>query len=118
MAVVRSFAYPLQLNDKGQPMLAEDVSVVEQNIISVLETRPFERVMRADYGFDPGIFDTMEPTAINARIWLAVTTYCPAVTDLTVDGGISNGDNGVYNAQLKYTVNGTQAPPLNLSLNI
>ena len=74
--------------------------------------------MRADYGFDPGVFDTMEPTAINARIWLAVTTYCPAVTDLTVDGGISNGDNGVYNAQLKYTVNGTQAPPLNLSLNI
>ena len=51
MAVVRGFAYPLQLNDKGQIELAQDISVVEQNIISVLETRPFERVMRADYGF-------------------------------------------------------------------
>ena len=118
MAVVRGFAYPIQLDANGQIELAEDVSVVEQNIISVLETRPFERVMRADYGFDPGIFDTMEPTAINARIWRAVTTYCPAVTDLTVDGGISSADNGVYNVLIKYQVNGTQAPPLNLSLNI
>ena len=118
MAVVRGFAYPLQLNSKGQPVLAEDLSVVEQNIVSVLETRPFERVMRADYGFEPGIFDTMEPTAINARIWLAVTTYVQSVTDLTVDGGVSNADNGVYNVSLKYQVNGTEAPPLNLSLNI
>ncbi len=118
MAVVRGFAYPLQLDSNGRLELAEDVSVVEQNIISVLETRPFERVMRADYGFNPGIFDTMEPTAINARIWLAVTTFVPAVTDLTVDGGISRADNGVYNVLLKYQVNGTAAPPLNLSLNI
>ena len=118
MAVVRGFAYPLQLDSTGHVILAEDVSVVEQNIISVLETRPFERVMRADYGFDPGIFDTMEPTAINARIWRTVTKYCPAVTDLTVDGGLANGDNGTYNVLIKYQVNGTAAPPLNLSLNI
>ena len=118
MAVVRGFAYPLQLDANGHVILTEDVSVVEQNIISVLETRPFERVMRADYGFDPGIFDTMEPTAINARIWLAVTTYCPAVTDLTVEGGISKADNGTYEVLLKYKVNGQTAPPLNLSLNI
>ena len=118
MAVVRGFAYPLQLNANGQIDLSEDISVVEQNIISVLETRPFERVMRADYGFDPRIFDVMEPTAINARIWLAVTTYVPAVSDLTVEGGIASADNGVYNVRLTYTVNGATAPPLNLSLNI
>ena len=118
MAVVRSFAYPIQLDSNGRLLLAEDISVVEQNIISVLETRPFERVMRSDYGFEPGIFDTMEPTAINVRIWLVVTTYCPSVADLTVDGGISLADNGVYNVLIKYTVNGLQAPPLNLSLNI
>ncbi len=117
MAIVRGLAYPLQLND-GKLMLAEDVSVVEQNIVSVLETRPFERIMRADYGFDPGIFDTMEPTAINARILNVVTKYCPAVSDLTVAGGISIADNGTYNVTLTYRVDGTQAPPLNLSLNI
>ena len=118
VAVVRGLTYPLQLGADGKLLLSEDLSVVEQNIISVLETRPFERVMRADYGFDPRIFDVMEPTAINARIWLAVTTYVTAVTDLTVDGGISTADNGVYNCQLKYSVNGLAAPPLNLSLNI
>ena len=118
MAVVRGLAYPLQLGSDGKLILAEDIGTVEQNIISVLETRPFERVMRADYGFDPRIFDVMEPTAINARIWLAVTTYCPAVADLTVEGGIDLADNGVYNCRLTYVVNGVAAPPLNLSLNI
>ena len=118
MAVVRGLAYPLQLGADGRLQLAQDLEVVEQNIISVLQTRPFERVMRADYGFDPRIFDVMEPTAINARIWLAVTTYCPAVEDLTVDGGLSLADTGVYNVRLKYVVNGTEAPPLDLSLNI
>jgi hypothetical protein len=118
VAVVRGLAYPLQLGADGRLVLAEDLSTVEQNIISVLETRPFERVMRADYGFDPRIFDVMEPTAINARIWLAVTTYCPAVEDLTVEGGIALADSGVYNCRLTYVVNGVAAPPLNLSLNI
>jgi hypothetical protein len=118
VVAVRGLQYPLQLGSDGKLLLAEDVSVVEQNIISVLETRPFERVMRADYGFDPRIFDVMEPTAINARIWLAVTTYVPAVSDLNVEGGIASSDNGVYNARLTYTVNGVTAPPLNLSLNI
>ena len=118
MAVVRGFRYPLKLSPNGKLELAEDVSVVEQNIISVLDTRPFERVMRADYGFDPRIFDTMEPTAINARIWRAVTTYCPAVNDLTVEGGVDLADNGTYQVRLTYSVNGKAAPPLNLSLNI
>ena len=31
MAVVRGFAYPLQLGADGQLQLAEDISVVEQN---------------------------------------------------------------------------------------
>ena len=118
MAVVRGLTYPLQLGANGNLELAQDIEVVEQNIISVLQTRPFERVMRADYGFDPRIFDVMEPTAINARIWLAVTTYVKQVTDLTVDGGLSTADNGIYNCRLNYVVNGVTAPPLNLSLNI
>ena len=118
MAVVRGFTYPLQLDGNGKLLLTEDVSIVEQNIISVLETRPFERVMRADYGFDPRIFDVMEPTAINARIWRAVTTYVPAVNDLSVEGGVSLADDGTYQVRLTYTVNGSAAPPLNLSLNI
>mgnify|MGYP003154525588 CR=1 FL=1 len=109
--------YPLNVVN-GRLSLSEDLAIVEQNIISVLETRPFERVMRADYGFDGGIFNTLEPNAINARIWMAVTDQVPEVTDLQVNGSLVGADNGVYNVVIRYSVNGVPAPPLSLSLNI
>ena len=116
MTEIRGLAYPLQLDSRGRLKLAEDLVVVEQNIMSVLETRPYERVMRADYGWDPGIMDTLEPTAINAHIYMAVTEQVPEVTDLQVVGNVA--DEGTYNVKLRYGVNGVPQPPLELTLNL
>jgi phage baseplate assembly protein W len=68
----RGLMYPLEVKD-GQLRTTSDLEIVEQNIIQVLETRPTERVMRVDYGWDPKIFNTLEPNAINARIHRALT---------------------------------------------
>ena len=68
--------------------------------------------------FDPGIFNTMEPNAINARIWKAVTDQVPAVEALEVDGSVSTEDDGTYAVQLRYSVRGVPAPPLDLTLNM
>jgi phage baseplate assembly protein W len=114
---VRGLQYPLQIDSRGQLILTQDLAIVEQNIISVLETRPFERVMRATYGFDPGIFDTMEPTAISAHIAAAVEQEVPAVTNLEVDGQV-NAAESTFQVTLRYGVNGIPAPPLDLTLNI
>ena len=106
---------------KGQgpeALLAEDLAIVEQNIIEILETRPTERVMRTTYGFDPNIFSTLEPNAINARIYKAVKDEIPAIGNLQVIGNVSKGDAGTYQVTLKYTVNGVPAPALNLSLSM
>ena len=84
----------------------------------MLDTRPFERVMRSDYGFNPKIFSTLEPNAINARIAFAVEKQVPEVTNLQVNGGVSTADGGVYNVVLKYSVNGVPVPPLSLALNM
>lgn len=117
MAQIRGLKYPLQVNN-GQLALSSDLTSVEDQIRSVLETRPFERVMRSDYGFDPKIFSTLEPNAINARISSAVTSQVPAVTDLQVRGNGANGDTGQYNVILTYKVNGVPVPPLSLALNM
>ena len=114
---LRGLRYPLQLDSKGRLELITDLGVVEQNIISVLETRPFERVMRATYGFDPGIFDTMEPNAINAHVASAILEQVPDVTNLEVDGTVNAAESS-YQVTLKYGVNGIPAPPLELTLNI
>ncbi len=118
MAQIRGLMYPLQVDSKGHLILSNDLAVVEENIISVLETRPFERVMRADYGFNPDIFSTIEPNAINARIWEAVTTQVPAVEALEVKGALESADNGLWAVRLIYSVNGVPAPPLDLTLNM
>lgn len=117
MVQKRGLTYPLQIVN-GKLGLSEDLALVEDQIVSVLETRPGERVMRADYGFDPKIFSTLEPNAINARILFAIEQQVPDVTNVEVDGGVSTADNGVYLAVIKYSVDGVPVPPLTLSLNM
>jgi hypothetical protein len=117
MAYVRSLSYPLEVVD-GQLKTVEDLAVVEQNIIEILETRPTERVMRTTYGWDPKIFNTLEPNAINARIHKAVVDEVKAVSHLEVVGNVDKGDTGTYQVTLKYSVQGVPAPPLNLSLSM
>ena len=117
MASIRGLAYPLRI-ENGNLAVSADLVSVEDQIISVLETRPFERVMRANYGFDPGIFDTMEPNAINARIYNAVKSQVKDVTALEVRGDFSKGDGGLYNVTIKYAVSGIPQPPLQISLSV
>ena len=116
MTQIRGLMYPLNVRN-GRLSLSEDLERIQENIIEVLETRPFERVMRADYGFDSEIFSTLEPNAINARIWMAVTDQVPEVTDLQVDGTVADSENGLYAVKLRFSVNGVPAPPLSLTLN-
>ena len=114
----RGLQYPLEVKN-GQLVTKTNLDIVEQNIIEVLETRPFERVMRNTYGFDPKIFNTLEPNAINARIHRAVVTQVPTVSELTVEGQPDvKAETGTYNVTLKYSVQGVPAPPLNLSLRM
>ena len=48
-ATLRDLAYPLRIVDGGLAT-ATDADVVRDSILSVLETRPFERIMRPQYG--------------------------------------------------------------------
>lgn len=117
MPYIRGLAYPLEVVN-GQLKTVDDFKVVEQNIIEILETRPTERVMRATYGFDPKIFNTLEPNAINARIHRAVTNEVKSISQLEVIGRVDPSDSGTYSVTLKYSVQGVPAPPLNLSLGM
>jgi flavin-binding protein dodecin len=74
--------------------------------------------MRTTYGWDPKIFNTLEPNAINARIHKAVVDEVKAVSHLEVNGRVDPGDSGTYQVTLKYSVQGVPAPPLNLNLNM
>lgn len=115
MTSIRGLAYPLQVQNGGL-QLAEDANVVEQQIISVLETRPFERIMRADYGLPDDVFETMNPAAIDSKISEAILSQVGNISDLSVRGSWTGGDNGLYAVNILYSVDGEPQPPLTLSL--
>lgn len=115
MTSIRGLAYPLQIQNGGL-QLAEDADIVEQQIISVLETRPFERIMRADYGLPDDVFETMNPAAIDSKISEAILEQVGGISDLAVTGSWTGGENGLYAVNVLYTVNGVPQPPLSLSL--
>jgi hypothetical protein len=115
MTSIRGLAYPLQVQN-GSLALVEDAASVEQQIISVLETRPFERIMRADYGLMDDTFETVSPAAIDSKISDAITQQVGGIEDLSVRGNWTNGDSGLYSVVIVYTIQGTPQPPLSLSL--
>ena len=117
MPLFRGLAYPLQVENGGLKT-AVDFSVIEQNMVEVLETRPFERVMRSTYGFDPKIFDTLEPNAIDARISKAIRVNVPNASNVEVIGQPSTVEDGMYQVTIRYRVNGEAAPPLDLTIKM
>lgn len=116
MVFIRGLSYPLRVKN-GQIVLSEDNSLIEEHIISVLETRPFERVLRADYGLSDMIFNTLNPIELGAYISLSVTEQVPEVKDLEITGGWNKSDSGIFDVTLNYKVDGVPQPPLELSLN-
>jgi hypothetical protein len=117
MTDIRGLTYPLTVSNGGLS-LSTDADLIEQRIISVLETRPFERVMRADYGLPDNIFETIQPAAIDAQISNAIIEQVGGIQDLSVSGNWTNGEQGIYSVTILYSVAGSLQPPLTLSLVI
>lgn len=117
MTNIRGLTYPLQISNGGLS-LSTDEQLVEERIISVLETRPFERIMRADYGLPDSTFETIQPAAIDAKISNSIVEQVGNIQDLSVKGIWTQGEEGIYSVTITYSVAGTIQPPLTLSLVI
>lgn len=117
MTEIRGLTYPLQISNGGLS-LSTDAQLIEERIISVLETRPFERIMRADYGLPDNVFETLQPAAIDAQISNSIVEQVGGIQDLSVSGTWTNGEQGVYSVTILYSVAGSLQPPLTLSLVI
>jgi hypothetical protein len=113
---IRGISYPLAV-DNGNLATSTDYALVSQHIRSVIETRYYERVMRANYGIGDYILDTLEPGLINSAIETSINENVAEVSGVDVLGDwITNGDNGLYRISITYSVNGVPQPPINFTL--
>jgi hypothetical protein len=113
---VRGIKYPLAVSN-GNLATSTDYALITQQIRSVIETRYFERVMRADYGIGDYILEILEPALINSAIQTAILQNVSGISELSVQGDwITQGDDGLYKIYISYSTDGAPQPPLTFSL--
>jgi hypothetical protein len=113
---VRGLTYPLTVTN-GNLATSTDYDLVTQQIRSVLETRYYERVMRASYGIGDYVLEVLDPGQINSAIQYSILQNVDGLSELSVQGDwITRGDDGVYKVVINYAVNGASQAPLNYTL--
>ena len=113
---IRGISYPLTVAN-GNLATSTDYSLITQQIRSIVETRYYERVMRAEYGIGDYVLEILDPGLINSAIQYSISQNVQGLSDLSVTGDWrSDGDNGLYKVFIQYEVNGILQPPLNFTL--
>jgi hypothetical protein len=113
---VRGITYPLTVVN-GNLSTSTDYALTTQQIRSVIETRYYERVMRAEYGIGDYVLEILDPGQINSAIQYSILQNVAGLSDLSVTGDwITGGDDGFYRVFIQYSVNGVPQPPLNFTL--
>jgi len=113
---VRGLSYPLTVSS-GNLATSTDYALVSQHIRSVLETRYYERVMRANYGIGDYVLEVINPGQINSAIQYSILQNVEGLSDLSVLGNWStSGEEGLYRIFIQYAVNGVPQPPINYTL--
>ena len=113
---IRGLNYPLTVK-KGNLATATDYTLIVQQIRSVIETRYFERVMRASYGIGDYVLEIIDPGLINSAIQTSILQNVDGLTSLSIIGNWqTSGDDGLYTIKIVYGINGVPQPPLNFNL--
>ena len=113
---VRGLTYPLTVVNSNLAT-STDYATVTQQIRSVLETRYYERVMRAEYGIGDYVLEILDPGQINSAIQYSILQNVAGLSDLSVTGDWrTGGDDGLYRVFIQYSINGQPQPPLNFTL--
>ena len=113
---IRGIAYPLTVVN-GNLATSTDYGLITQQIRSVIETRYYERVMRAEYGIGDYVLEVLDPGQINSAIQYSILQNITGLSDLNVSGDwITGGDDGIYRVSIEYAIDGAPQPPLSFTL--
>jgi hypothetical protein len=113
---IRGITYPLTIVN-GNLATSTDYDLVTQQIRSVVETRYYERVMRAEYGIGDYVLEILDPSLVCSEIQYSILQNVEGLTDLNVLGDWkTGGEDGLFIITISYSVNGVPQPPLTFTL--
>lgn len=81
---LRSITYPLSLSNGGSLSLSSDADTVKEQIISVLETRPGERIMQPLYGVRDRVLSALAPSVVVSDLENTIQRYVPLAKNVKV----------------------------------
>lgn len=81
--MLRGISYPLQL-ENGSLKLSERANVVREQILSVIETNPGERIMLPLYGLREQIFNSLAPAVVISDIENVISRWVPEAKNVRV----------------------------------
>ena len=106
-------SYPLRISPGGSLRLSTGLKLTEEHILSVLETKVGERVMRREYGLEDLIFSSTSPDLIDSSIEKSLFLSDKTLSECRVVGDASEySSEGVYRVSISY-----DDRELNLGLN-
>lgn len=113
---LRGLSYPLQITEDGSLALSTDYDCIREQIVSILETRPTERVMRQDYGMPDYPFTQTNPYVIAEYLRIAIETYVPYLTRLEVVPIAQDLERGTLTIKIYYEVDNFAQVPIEFEL--
>lgn len=115
LATLRDLAYPLALVDGGLAAVS-DIDVIRAGILSVLETRPFERIMRPQYGTSNLAFEAHPNPAIVAERVRQSLELQVTEASFVVTGQVN--EDGSYYLTIAWSAQDLPQPPIEYRLVI
>lgn len=105
---MKSFTFPLSIVDGDLAVDESPEEIIESEILSILQTRPFERVFRQNYGTPNFLLKKLDVNylliEINAALELSLTSLGFAQVSVEVDSEITQLQLGQINLVISYTV--------------
>lgn len=104
--MIQGVSYPPTIVN-GTLALSQNEDLLAEAILSVLETRPTERIERPEYGSPDFVFESIStPLSIFGRMEAAIVDQVEGITNVTVDG--TESEAGVVDAAIRYDIDQTQ----------
>ena len=112
---IRGVSYPLKIVN-GNLSLSTDIDLVKESIFSVLETRPFERIMRPAYGTPDMVFDAISSHEyVLHQIRMSLETQ---IEDVSFDVSGEIEDTGEMNVTVEWSIDNIPQPPIEYKLQV
>lgn len=102
----QTVTYPLTISN-GSLQLSQNEDLILEAILSVLETRPTERIERPEYGTPDFAFESISNAlSIVGRVEASLVDQVDGSENLRVLGSVV--ETGVVELQIKYDIDRTQ----------